>query len=202
MLKEERKALRVMTLEEERGLVEAVRDSDPIVGAYVALLGETGLRKAEGLRLQWQHVNVNQRLVSIEETKSKRPRYVPLSDFAIESLNSLVRVIGNPYVFVSLESGQRWKDPRGPFEKGKLASKLDWVGFHDLRHFRATQWVRLGVDLRTVQELLGHSTITTTMRYAHFAPTHAMRSILQAQRAEKVELEKAGEKRATSEGER
>jgi integrase len=58
------------TLEEERSLVEAVRESDPIMGAYVALLGETRLRKAEGLRLQWQHVNVNQRIVSIEETKS------------------------------------------------------------------------------------------------------------------------------------
>ena len=69
------------------------------------------------------------------------------------------------------------------------------MGFHDLRHFRATQWVMHGVDLRTVQELLGHSTITTTMRYAHFAPNHANRSILEA---EKLEVRELGEARAKS----
>ena len=44
------------------------------------------------------------------------------------------------------------------------------MGFHDLRHFRATLWVKLGVDLVTVKELLGNADIQTTMRYAHFAP--------------------------------
>src|SRR6476660_5324741 len=66
------------------------------------------------------------------------------------------------------------------------------VSIHDLRHFRATQWVQRGVDLRTVQELLGHSAIATTMTYAHFAPSHASRSILEAQRSEQQEI--AGDK--------
>jgi integrase len=190
MLPEEQKALRVMTLEEERKLVEAVAEVDPTIGAYVAVLGETGLRKSEGLNLKWGNVNVQERILAVEETKSGKPRYISLSDFALQWLNSLVRVIGCPHVFVQLEKRDRWRDPRGPFKKGRKAAGLEWVGFHDLRHFRATQWVKLGVDLVTVKELLGHSDMQTTMRYAHFAPSHAKRSILQAQRIEVGEIER------------
>jgi integrase len=168
MLPEEIKALRVMTLEEERQLVDAIEE--PTIAAYVALLGETGLRKQEGLNLRWDHINLGQRIVSVEDTKSGKPRYVPLSDYAIEGLNSLVRVIGCPYVFARLDTGDRWRKPEGPFEAGRKKVGLDWVGFHDLRHFPATQWVMRGVDLRTVQELLGHSDITTTMALCPFCP--------------------------------
>jgi integrase len=191
MLPEEQPPLRVMTLEEERRLVDEVTKVDPIIGAYTALLGETGLRKTEGLKLEWSHVDTRQRLLTVANSKSGKPRYVPLSDLALQWLDSVVRVIGCPYVFARLGSRKRWMDPRGPFEKGRKAAELDWAGFHDLRHFRATQWVMHGVDLRTVQELLGHSDIHTTLRYAHFAPAHATKSIIEAQRAEVAELEKA-----------
>ena len=72
--------------------------------------------------------------------------------------------------------------------KGREKAGLEWVSFHDLRHFRATQWVMRGVDLRTVQELLGHSNITTTMRYVHFAPSHAIRTVLVAHQAASASL--------------
>ncbi len=181
MLPEEKRALRVMTLEEERRLVECV--DDPVVGAYVAILGETGLRMSEGLNLRWEHIDTGQQLVSVENTKSGRPRYVPLSDYALEWLNSLIRIVGAEHVFTRL-NGTRVRDPRYFFFKAREKAKLDWVGFHDMRHFRATQWVMRGVDLRTVQELLGHSCITTTMRYAHFASSHAMRSVRKVQQSE------------------
>lgn len=188
MLPEEKRALRVMALEEERCLVESVASFDPTIGAYIAILGETGLRKSEGLNLQWSHIDFQQRLLSADRTKSGKPRYIPLSEYALEWLDSLVRVLGCPYVFVRLEARQPWRDPREPFFKGREKAGLEWVSFHDLRHFRATQWVMRGVDLRTVQELLGHSSITTTMRYAHFAPAHAIRTVVDAHQAEAAEL--------------
>jgi len=185
MLPEEGKALRIMTLEEERSLVEAVAFYDSVVGAYVAILGETGLRKAEVLRLRWDHVNVGARLLAVEKTKSGSPRYIPLSHYSLEWLGSLVRVMDCPYVFVWLDTRKPLKDPRGPFEKGKAKAGLDWVGgFHDLRHFRATQWLQNGVDIRTVQELLGHSSVKTTMRYLHFVEGHATNSVFDSYRKE------------------
>jgi len=66
----------------------------------------------------------------------------------------------------------RYREPRGPFEAGRKKAGLEWVGFHDLRHFRASQWIMKGVDPRTVQELMGHRDIKTTMRY--YAQTAVM----------------------------
>ena len=54
-----------------------------------------------------------------------------------------------------------------------------------------TQWVRHGVDLRTVQELLGHADIQTTMRYAHFAQSHAIRSIHDIEEIENRQLKES-----------
>lgn len=65
---------------------------------------------------------------------------------------------------------------------------MDWVTFHDCKSFRATQWVRLGLDLRTVQGLLGHSSLHMTMRYVHFVESHAMRSVREVESIEKSQL--------------
>ena len=75
-------------------------------------------------------------------------------------------------------------DPRGPFEKARKLAKLNWVGFHDLRRFRATQWVMQGVDLVAVKTLLGHKDIQTTMRYIHLSPNYIARVVVVAQRKE------------------
>ena len=57
-LRENEKALRVITLEEERQLVQKVTDESLIIGCYIGLLGETGLRKSEGLKLKWDYVDI------------------------------------------------------------------------------------------------------------------------------------------------
>lgn len=187
MLPEKQKALRVMTIEEERRLVECVAKVNPVIGAYVAILGETGLRKSEGLRLEWRHIDLGERMLSVENTKSGRVRYIPLTEYAIRWLNTLTRGVGIPWVFLKVDLTP-WKDMRDPFYKGRNAAGMDWVkGFHDLRHHSCNAGISCGVDIRVVQELLGHSDIQTTMRYAHYAPNHAIRSVHQA---EKIELER------------
>jgi integrase len=177
-----------MTLEEGRRLVRNVMDDNLVIGCYVGLLGETGLRKTEGLKLKWDYVDIDRRVLTVEASKSGRTRRVPLSDYALHLLSKLERVAGCAYVFVWPDTKQRVQDPRHWFFQGRKKAKLDWVGFHDLRHFRATQWIMRGVDIRTVQGLLGHSNIQTTERYVKFVDSHASKVVIEAQRLEDLEV--------------
>ena len=190
---ERRKALRVMTLEEERRLVAAALKRDLALGVYCGLLGETALRPEEGLGVQWPFIDMAGRMLTVDKSKTAEGegRHIPLSDYAIELLQRMPRIVGCPYVIARLETMQRVKDCRYVFTKAKEAAGLGWVKFRDFRHFRASQWVSRGIDLKTVQQLMGHSDIHTTMRYAHFAPDHATRSIIESQRAEVAELNAA-----------
>lgn len=184
-LKEKQKTRRYLTLQEERRLVGAVYDHDSVVGAYVGILGETGLRMEEGLRLKWDHVDIGNRNLTVAASKTDKIRHVPLSDYALEILRGLQRFIGQPEVFIRMSTKRPLRAPRKEFEAGRKAAGLLWVrGLHDLRHFRASQWVRSGIDLVTVQGLLGHESIETTMIYAHFNQEHASSKVIEAQRRE------------------
>ena len=78
------------------------------------------------------------RLARDESAVSPLPwgRHIPLSNYALRWLAPLVRMIDSPYVFVRVETRQPWRDSREPFAKGKRLADLEWVGLHDLRHFR------------------------------------------------------------------
>lgn len=153
----------VLTVQEFRGLVESM-DRMP-VAALVAFMGETAARKGEALQLKWEAVNFQDKAVALQHTKSGKVRHVPLSEYAMQWLQKLVRYVGCPHVFVNPRTGSRWVNPEKAFERGRKKAALEWVGFHDLRRFRASQWIRLGLDIETVRKLLGHRDIETTQLY-------------------------------------
>jgi site-specific recombinase XerD len=66
---------------------------------------------------------------------------------------------------------------RTSFENAVKRVGIAHVRFHDLRHTFASHLVMGGVDIRTVQELLGHKDIRVTMRYAHLAPDHMRNAV-------------------------
>ena len=95
-------------------------------------------------------------------TKSGKRREVPLN---AESYAALVS-------FNQRESARVFKNQslRKAYENAVSNAKLDDVNFHTLRHTFASWAVMRGVSLKELQELLGHSSLAMTMRYAHLAP--------------------------------
>jgi site-specific recombinase XerD len=75
------------------------------------------------------------------------------------------------------KQGQPWQDFRKRFKSAVTKANIDNFRFHDIRHTFASHLVMAGVDLMTVKELLGHASLTMTMRYSHLAPDHRMRAI-------------------------
>ena len=187
-LKEPKKVFRPLTVQQFRDLVEAVEN--PYMQAMVAVIGETGIRKGEALELTWKRVDLARRLIWVEFTKDDEPREIPPSNYATGFLVGLVRYLSTPYVFVNSRTGTRWVNPDKPLRRAAERVELK-VGFHDLRRFRCSQWLMQGVDVRTVQKLMGHSAISTTMRYAGYISSHALASIREAQANEDSQTQQA-----------
>lgn len=162
-LKQPEKSFQPISLLQFHALVEVMPEKS--LQALIAVMGETGIRLQEALKLKWRNVDLQNRIVTLEETKNGKVRQVPLSDYAVSWLSRLVHYIKRPYVFISKRSGDRWCNPTKPFKEACKKVGIT-IGFHDLRRFRTTRWLMSGVDVRTVKELLGHSEISTTMRYA------------------------------------
>ena len=92
----------------------------------------------------------------------------------VDLLKQIPRLVGrngaSPYVFNNPDTGTRWIDIKKGWGSALKVSGVRDFTFHDLRHTFASRLVQRGVSLKAVQELLGHSNIKTTMRYAHLAP--------------------------------
>lgn len=140
----------------------------------VILALNTGMRRGEVLSLQWTQIDLTYRKIRILNAKtSSGERSIPLNATAHALLSDLARKKISEFVFPShRKAGQRILDLKKGFKKAVRLAGIHGLRFHDLRHTFATRLVQAGVDLITVQHLLGHARISMTARYAH-SPTQA-----------------------------
>lgn len=82
-----------------------------------------------------------------------------------------------PYVFYDPNIGKPYLRVTRSFASACRRAGIKDFHFHDLRHTFASHLVMAGVDLTTVKELLGHKTLTMTLRYAHLAPSHKIKAV-------------------------
>jgi integrase len=133
----------------------------------VLLSMNTGLRRGELLKLRWRSIDFNRQLLTVEgpDSKTRQTRHVPLNTEAMSILRRWhEQISGGSRVFaVTTSFKTAWLHA---LKRAKIA-KFRW---HDLRHHFASRLVQRGVPLNTVRDLLGHSSIAMSLRYAHLAP--------------------------------
>lgn len=174
LLKESERPMRVLSREEEGLLLKSAADHlKPIIIAAL----NTGMRRGELLSLQWDSVDMRRRAITVGKSKSGRIRHVPINNALFATLKNLKRE--NKTGFVFRYKGDGIGDIKTGFLRAIRRSGIPPCRFHDLRHTFATRLVLAGVDLATVKDLLGHASISTTMRYAHPAPEHHRRAVEQ-----------------------
>src|SRR5262245_30206998 len=132
------------------------------LAALVRVAMETGLRKSELLGLTWPQLDMTRGIIRLEVTKSGRRREVPMRQVVYDILAARPE----PH------TGRVWPkgDIRTAFENAVVAAGIKDFRWHDLRHHFASWFVMRGGNIQTLQKVLGHQTLTMTLKYAHLAP--------------------------------
>ena len=153
---------------------ELLKHCDPDLHDAVTLALLTGARKQEIWKLRYDAVNFKKKFISFLKTKSGVPRSVPMS----EKVHSIIvrrareNQFQSPYVFPSPVKANRPNNFARTWATAVKRAGLKDFRWHDLRHTSASYMVMAGISLRTVADVLGHSNISMTFKYAHLSPNH------------------------------
>jgi integrase len=136
--------------------------------------------------LRRTQVDLFGRKVHVLEGKTEQSRrFIPMNDTLRTLFLALRQRRKGQLVFPSPRvRGRRMLDHKVGFAKAVRLAGIPHIRFHDLRHTFATRLVCAGIDLVTVQKLLGHSKITTTARYAHSLFDDKMAAVMRLDKRE------------------
>ncbi len=157
----------VMSAQEIKTLIDSIKNIKH--RTVVMLLYSTGMRLSEIAALKITDIDSKNMRIKVVQGKGAKDRYTILSEQVLQELRAYY-IIYKPVIY--LFNGSRRGCPishRNALAKAGLNSKNFTV--HTIRHSFATHLVDHGTDLHTVKELLGHSTLQTTMRYMHLTTT-------------------------------
>ncbi|HKT45034.1 MAG TPA: tyrosine-type recombinase/integrase [Gaiellaceae bacterium] len=155
------------TTREIDGLLEGLDGDGPVAlrnRALVELVYSAGLRSAEAVGLDVGDVDFEQELVHVRNGKGAKDRVVPLGEEAAHRLARYLRD-GRPELARGAENALFLSARGRRLDTSTLRRLVPHP--HRLRHAFATHLLEGGADLRTIQELLGHSSLSTTQMYSH-----------------------------------
>ena len=173
-----------LTFDEAAALEDA---ADELFRPMIVMALRTGMRQGELLGLRWSDVDLKAGRIVVRHAfvhgrstspKSRKPREIPIADDLRIVLPTHRRELG-AYVFCDAKGKHLTPGAcKWPLYHACEAAGLRRIGWHVLRHTFASHLVMRGVPIKYVQELMGHSTIQMTMRYAHLSPETKRDAIL------------------------
>lgn len=159
----------VLSKEEIKILFESIQNIKHKV--ILKLIYSGGLRISEAINLKLNDIDKDRKIIRINHAKGKKDRIVGLSDRLLLELREYYKIYKPKiYLFEGPEKGTQYttRSIQNIFKKSKLKSGINVnATVHSLRHSYATHLLESGVDLRIIQELLGHKSSKTTEIYTH-----------------------------------
>lgn len=147
--------------------------------AILELLYSSGLRVGELVGLDLKQIDLQLGIVRVMG-KGRKERIVPVGEKAIVALNNYLNQRENPEIdgplFVNLRGGRLTSRSVARLIKKytRASGIVRKVSPHSLRHSFATHLLDAGADIREIQEMLGHASLSTTQRYLHLSPGKLM----------------------------
>lgn len=188
MPKRQRKEVRVLTKDEQRKLSAYLNSNRDFVTLGIAISLYTGLRIGELCALQWRDIDIRNKTITVcktiqriqtvngkhrtkvvitEPKSANSNRTIPIPECLVPIIGQF---IGTPTAFV-LSGNCKPIEPRtmqNRFKRVLDNAKLPSINFHSLRHAFATGALEIGFDIKTLSEILGHSSVEVTLnRYIH-----------------------------------
>nr|WP_163500548.1 site-specific integrase [Halomonas socia] len=146
-----------LTEQELAELLAVVPERYQVEREAILLAMLTGMRRGELMALESRNVYNGRIVLKPNQTKNGKPRIIPLTEEALPLVEAL------PFD----TTGDR---VRGAFEKAREKIGHPDIRFHDLRHCYASLLASKGEALTSIRDLLDHSSLTVTSRYAHADP--------------------------------
>jgi integrase len=136
----------------------------------------TGIRQGSLFQLRWSDIDFREGNLTVRPSAEKTHKllHIPMNDVVIEVLDAWRKQThgeDSGLVFPSPKTGEEMDNCQSAWEKLLQDADIKKFRWHDMRHDFASQLVMKGVDLNTVRELMGHSDMKMTLRYAHLAPS-------------------------------
>jgi site-specific recombinase XerD len=175
--KREQRLPAVLNLNEIQAILAHVRT--PQNKAYLTAVYTCGLRLNEALNLQVADIDSQRMRIHVHRGKGAKDRYVPLPHKTLHILREYWTTHRNPkLIFPKLgRSGKEGPAATEPMNKSSVQGALrktlaqlrmkKRISIHTLRHSYATHLLEAGVNIRRIQQYLGHSSLHTTMAYLH-----------------------------------
>lgn len=176
---------RFFTAEEVRKLLGECQNQtgQPWLLPLVILALHTGMRQGELLKLRWENINLDLGVITVTQGKTQRIKSISINRPAQEALEWFANHRYGEYLLT-----WPWGDRIGKvtvydaFKRSLVDAGVTDFRFNDLRHTFASHLAMFGADLLTLKELLGHTNIQMTTRYAHLYQEHKAQAVTRLER--------------------